>query len=89
MLPPLPPKGKDKPSLAQFCPLVGTCELPMPLFVEVVLTVLTGLCVLDCTEEIKASMNSIEWTLCTQQAKPTPREVCPVSVRRWQPAAVV
>lgn len=33
------------------------------------LTVLTDLSVLDCTEKIRASMNSIEWSLCTQQAQ--------------------
>ena len=60
-LPRLPPRRKDKPLLAQFCPLVAKvlCKLPMPLFAGLMLTVLTDPSVLDCTEKIRASMNSI------------------------------
>lgn len=85
-------------------PLVAQvlCELPMPLFVGIVLAGLTDLCVLGCTEEVKDSMSSTEPVhtsettprevcLCIEAARgqKTSREVCPFSVRRWQSAAVV
>jgi hypothetical protein len=74
------------------------CELPMPPFVGIVLAVLTELCTLDCTEEVKDSMSSIhrvepvhipkttprQVSLCIEaaQGQNIPREVCPMSVRR-------
>lgn len=69
-------KETDKPSIP--FPLVAQIlgEPPIPPFVAIVLDVLTDLCALGCTEEVKVSMSLIELNLCACHRIGQERFVC-------------